>query len=624
MDTQLNYTELVERARRGDKQSLNELAGMARQRLRVYVYRLTQNDDLTQEIVQESLFEMCRVLGKLKQTDRFWSWLYGIATNKLHRHHRKEKALRNAAAAEERRRGPLRERQGGLETLVSQELKQIVSKAMQKLRTRHKAVLVMRCYDGMSYAEIADSMGCTEFSTRMLFVRAKRALQKELGRNGFGKGSLLAALVVFGKMTAPSEAAAAQLTVPAAATKVGVLASVVGAATSKTAIVSMTAAGALAVGTVATTTTIGTNPQNPALKPGSSTQLVSTLGAPSRAGGTYRYGFPEGTEGPLMLRAELKAGGGRSAMQILQNDQGNYTYQDNIVSVNNHHVWATDLSVMRLPTDSQTLTNFLMHVEDKASDVQRVSATSKALLVVVERDAQDELDGQKARPSAVRHANVLEEDYFQSDWPASARIVDNRDVMHARGWTFLRIRGHVDGQNVSGVGRVPFVYATSRTHYPWLRLRVGAATLTDSPSEAALLAADGTPLAKYRPGSFLKGMGRPWMGLHALDTIRRDAAEQRTPFETHVANDGRDVQVTVGGEQTTLVYTIDLEADLVRKVEFLQGGGSIGQLEFEYLQELGPDRGEFRAPTTTGTRVSLKESRGILWLARLAEGAFSR
>lgn len=121
MEMQANYIELVEKARRGDRQSLNQLAAVARERLRVYVYRLTLKEDLTQEIVQESLLEMCRVLGKLKQTDRFWSWLYGIATNKLHRHHRTEKALKKAAASEERRRGPLRERQGGLENLVSQE-----------------------------------------------------------------------------------------------------------------------------------------------------------------------------------------------------------------------------------------------------------------------------------------------------------------------------------------------------------------------------------------------------------------------------------------------------------------------------------------------------------------------
>jgi len=625
MDTQVDYTELVERARRGDKESLNELAGMARQRLRVYVYRLTLNDDLTQEIVQESLFEMCRVLGKLKQTDRFWSWLYGIATNKLHRHHRKEKALRNAAAAEERRRGPQRERQGGLETLVSQELKQIVSRAMQKLRTRHKAVLVMRCYDGMSYAEIADSMGCTEFSTRMLFVRAKRALQKELGRNGFGRGSLLAALVVFGKMTAPSEAAAAQLTVPVAATKVGVLASVVGVATTKTGIISMTAAGALAMGTVATTTQIGANPENPAaIQSGGNTRVVSTLGAPSAVGGRYRYYFPAGPEGPLMLRAELEAGADSSAIKILQNDQANHTYRDNVVSINNHRVWAADLSVMRLPTDSRALTNFLTRVEGKVSDMQRVSATGRGLLVLVERDGQDVLDGQKARPSAVQHLNVLEEDSFQSDWPADSRVEDNRDVMHTRGWTYLRIHGQVNGQNVSGVGRIPFVYATSHRHSAWLSMRVGEMTLTDSASGAVVLGPDGTVVAKYRQGSFFKGMGRPWMGLHALDTVRRDAAEQRASFETQVMDNGRDVQVTVIGDGTTLVYTIDLEADLVRKIEFLQGGRSVGDLEFEYLQEANENDREFRAPAGTNERFDLRQSQGILWLAQVAEGAFAQ
>jgi RNA polymerase sigma-70 factor (ECF subfamily) len=592
--------------------------------LRVYVYRLTLNDDLTQEIVQESLFEMCRVLDKLKQTDRFWSWLYGIATNKLHRYHRKEKALRNAAAAEERRRGPQRERQGGLENLVSQELKQIVSRAMQKLRTRHKAVLVMRCYDGMSYAEIADSMGCTEFSTRMLFVRAKRALQKELGRNGFGRGSLLAALVVFGKMTAPSEAAAAQLTVPAAATKAGVLAGMVGVATTKTGIISMTAAGALAVGTVATTTQLGVKHESPAVQPSSNTQLVSELGTPSTVAGRYRYYFPDGSDGPLMLRAELEAGAGRSAMKILQNDQANYTYQDNVVSVNNYHVWSADLSVMRLPTDSRVMTNFLTRVEGKASDVERVSDDGKGLLVLVERDGQEVEEGEKARPSAVHHRNVLEEDSFQSDWPASSILEDNRDLMHARGWTFLRVHGQVNGRNVSGVGRIPFVYANSRRHSAWLKLRVGEVTLTDSSSGSIVRKAGGGTVAAYHQGSFFKGLGRPWMGLHALDTVRRDAAEQRMLFETKVMDNGRDVQVTVSAEGTTLVYTIDLEADLVREIAFLQGGRSVGSLVFEYLQEVDESDRDFRAPAGTDGRVSLRQSQGILWLVQLTEGAFSQ
>ena len=623
MDRQVSYIELVEKARRGDKESLNELAGMARERLRVYVYRLTQNQDLTQEIVQESLLEMCKVLGKLKQTDRFWPWLYGIATNKLHRHYRKEKALRNAAASEERRLEPARERQGGLENLVSQELRQIVSKAMQKLRTRHKAVLVMRCYDDMSYAEIADSMGCTEFSTRMLFVRAKRALQKELSRNGFSKGSLLAALVVFGKMTAPSKAAAAQLTVPIAATKAGVLASLATLATTKTAIISMTAAGALAVGTITTTSPLGDPTENRAVKPGGSVQIVSSLGAPADAAGRYRYYFPEGPEGPVMLRVDLGNAGDGASRQFLQNELGNFAHHDGSVAMNNHRLWSADLSVMRLPTDSPTVTNFLTRIEGKASKTERERASGRDLFVTVERETENDLDAQKVRPTTVRNSNALEEGYFQSDWPATAKMADNRDTMHTRGWTFFRISGQVGEQEIRGAGRIPFMYGASKQYRPWLKLQIGdAATLVDSNAGSIVLDADGTTTTRYAQGSFFRGLSRPWMGLHTMDLVRRDAAEQRIPFETQVMDNGREVEVTVLGDRITLVYTIDLEADLVRGIEFRQGKRLVGQLEFEYLQDLDGDLGEFEPPTGLDSRVSLRGSQGIMWLAQLADGTF--
>ena len=106
---------------------------------------MTQRDDLAQEIVQETLLEMCKVLGKLKNNDRFWPWLYGIAVNKLRRHYRTEQTQKRLAVSNAKRKGRYKDRQDGLENLVSEELKQIVSGAMKKLRTRHKAVLIMRC-----------------------------------------------------------------------------------------------------------------------------------------------------------------------------------------------------------------------------------------------------------------------------------------------------------------------------------------------------------------------------------------------------------------------------------------------------------------------------------------------
>ena len=215
MDQQTYVLELVRKAQQGDRNSLDKLAVQAKDRLHTYVLRMTQQEDLAQEIVQESLLEMFKVIGKLRDADRFWPWLYGIATNKLRRFYRTESTQRRIVAASLEKKGSVQDRENGLENLVGDELKQIVSGAMKKLKPRHKAVLVMRCYDDMPYSEIAETMGCSEFSTRMLFMRAKRALQKELSRNGFSKGAFLAALVLFGKMTAPSKAAAAEASIAA-------------------------------------------------------------------------------------------------------------------------------------------------------------------------------------------------------------------------------------------------------------------------------------------------------------------------------------------------------------------------------------------------------------------------
>lgn len=614
VDRQVNEIELVERAQRGDRQSLNSLAQIARERLRTYVYRLTQKDDLAQEIVQESLLEMCKILGNLQKTDRFWPWLYGIATNKLHRHYRKEKAMKHAAASEERRRGTMTERQEGFEGLVGDELKSIVSNAMQKLRTRHKAVLVMRCYDGMAYSEIAESMGCSEFSTRMLFVRAKKALQKELLSNGFSKGSLLAALIVFGKMTAPSKAAAAQLTVPATVLKAGLAASLVGAATSATGIVSVAAVGALTVGTVVTTSG-PSQPVTPAANPLTvGTAVVSPYATTTDAHEQYWYYFPEGPEGPLMLRAQSR----NAASRIVQGPEANYSYHAGTVSINNYRMLLDDLSVLKLPTDSPEMRGFMMQVEGIRNDIQPVSSKKgRGLLAIVERKTGE---GEVEAPWTISSSNVLDADYFQSDWPTDARVVDNRDAMHQRGWTYFRIRGQVAGLDVSGAGRVPFVYAARKQHSPWLRLTVGDLVLVDDGSAATLRNAEGELPFKYRQGSFFSGLSRPWMGLHAIDTVRRDAAERRARFETQLTDQGRQAQVTVTSGKTTLLYTIDIEADLVRRIDFTVDNVPAGTLEFEYLSDVSVNSSEFAAPTARSTSALLRQDAGILWIVQLANG----
>jgi DNA-directed RNA polymerase specialized sigma24 family protein len=62
MGKNVDWTRLVKQAQLGDKGASDYLAEAARQRLRTDIYRLTLEHDLTQDIVQESLVEMFKIL----------------------------------------------------------------------------------------------------------------------------------------------------------------------------------------------------------------------------------------------------------------------------------------------------------------------------------------------------------------------------------------------------------------------------------------------------------------------------------------------------------------------------------------------------------------------------------
>ncbi|MBN1806814.1 MAG: RNA polymerase sigma factor [Sedimentisphaerales bacterium] len=615
MVQQSRQLELIRRAQHGDRQCLEQLAGEVRERLRTYVYRLTQRDDLAQEIVQETLLEMCKVLGKLNNNDRFWPWLYGIATNKLRRHYRTEQTQKRLAVSSIKLNGGFKDRQDGLENLVGEELKQIVSGAMKKLRTRHKAVLVMRCYDGMTHSEIAESLGCSEFSTRMLFLRAKKALQRELSRNGFGKGSLLAALVIFGKMTAPSKAAAAQIAISASTVQVGLLTGIVGLVTTKTAIITFTAASALTAGTIVTTTA----PWKHAIVPPASftnTQVISQFDQNSNAVEEHLYYFPEGKSQFMMLRATSGMVGEQSYKLVLQNEHGNYAFHDNRIYINNYRTWASDFSVLRFPTDEPEMTNFISQVEGRSNDMKYLPARGKGLLVSLARNKEN------SEPWAIRHSNVLEEDYFQSDWPLTARVIDNRDIMHKRGWTYFRVSGRLNGQKVYGIGRMPFIYATSTEYSPWLKLRIGSTTIVDSKSEAYISSFSSGQTIGYQSGSFFKGLARPWLGLHTIDIIRRDAAAQRIAFETKHTPGDKFAHVELMYNGLRIIYNIDLETDVIDEITFSTDQGVKGNLKFSYVQNVNEIiHGEFVSPANSGSQSTLKSSSDLLWLIQLVEGS---
>lgn len=645
MKDSTDYISLVRQAQLGDRQSLNALAEMARGRLYTYVYRIVLRDHITQDIIQETMLEMFKILGKLENADKFWPWLCRIAYNKMCRHFSAKKRHKTISLSEfgggDWTPDKSSESEAGLASLVNVELKQIVFGAMRQLKPEHRTVLTMRCYEQMPYSQIAELMQCSELSARVLFCRAKKSLQKQLSRSGFRKEFLLAALILFGKMTAPSEAVAAELSVAASALEVGATAGLVAMATSqattltlKTVAIPLVAAGGFTVGTMVAPTWVDKTAEwatkaTTAIKRRLPTDsAVVGQASADKAGMEYWYYYPDNADGPVMMRLVEYDSHGRQSGAWLQDDQANYYFDrtSGTVYISNHRMYNSDLSVKRLPTDSAELAGFLSTIQGRVEVMESVSSDRVGLLVIT-RQSQSAGDGYA---QVTHHYNVLDEEYFRYNWPAGAEILDNRDAMHQRGWTYFTIDGHIDGQQVSGAGRIPFVYAASEQYYPWLRLNVaGQLKIIDDINGTRIYDKNQMLLTACLEETAFKTLARPWMGLHAIDTVRRDAAKEQIKFETRHTPPGNKARVILTKKtektQLQLVYTIDLEKDVIDKITFSsdsQGRSRAGELRFSYLQKIDRVSSEFAEPREKIFRESQQQKCGTMWLLQLAEGSF--
>ncbi len=248
MGENTDYLGIIKQAQLGSEDDISRLTTEARQRVFVYIYRVTLDYHLTQDLSQDTVLEMIKSLKRLKieNVNSFWSWLYRTALGKIQHHFRyqgnRKIEQKTIADGSELLNLVPQNCRSGLNALLQTERSQVILNVMSQMKVAYRNVLTLRCFDQMSYAQIAAITGTTEAQAMLLFFRAKQSLKKQLARNGFKKEHLLPALGLFGAITAScAKPVSAVIPVSAAVTKVGLTVAAVGIATSKPGIIAVVA-----------------------------------------------------------------------------------------------------------------------------------------------------------------------------------------------------------------------------------------------------------------------------------------------------------------------------------------------------------------------------------------------
>ena len=145
-----------------------------------YLFCLTHNESIAEELTQETFYNAIKNIGKFKGECKISVWLCQIAKHLWYKELKKKKLFIIEGNYEETE---LESSENIEENVIEKENKQILYKKIEGLNEKTKEVINLRINGELSFKEIAEIIGKTENWCRVTFYRGKEKI-KEADENG--------------------------------------------------------------------------------------------------------------------------------------------------------------------------------------------------------------------------------------------------------------------------------------------------------------------------------------------------------------------------------------------------------------------------------------------------------
>jgi RNA polymerase sigma-70 factor (ECF subfamily) len=172
---------LIEAIQKGDRNAAAWLYNRHVDRVHRICYRIVLDPSQVQDCVQEVWLKVFRKLGRFRCDKSFAGWLNSVTANTAvdyyrkwirHGNHIKSHEIHTKAAATDGNPGD--------RELDNEFVQRRIREALETISVNQRTAFVLRYYEDMPIAEIAQTLGCTKGAVRTHIRRSLLALRAKL------------------------------------------------------------------------------------------------------------------------------------------------------------------------------------------------------------------------------------------------------------------------------------------------------------------------------------------------------------------------------------------------------------------------------------------------------------
>jgi len=177
-----NEKELLQRSMEGDDKAFAEIFHRYKFKLYGYIYRLTQSQEMAEDIVQETFLRLWKNRHQLGNIEHLSSYIFRIAQNQaitgFRRMAMETMIIRQLLTGEEEFSPSTPE-----STLALKEMDALFRKAVDNLPPQQKKVYLLSREEGLKHEEIAEILQISRGTVKNHMIQLLRTLRSQLEKN---------------------------------------------------------------------------------------------------------------------------------------------------------------------------------------------------------------------------------------------------------------------------------------------------------------------------------------------------------------------------------------------------------------------------------------------------------